>query len=58
MGGFRENHDRFTALDASLLGLSFEGDRAHTVFEWGPPPKPGKVGARKKTEKAQKAEAS
>jgi len=35
-----------------------EIDRAHTVFEWGPPPKPGKVGARKKTEKAQKAEAS
>jgi ribosome maturation factor RimP len=35
-------------------------DRAHTVFEWGPPPKPGKVGARKKTQKAttQKAEAS
>ena len=23
-------------------------DRAHTVFEWGPPPKPGKVGSRKK----------
>ena len=28
-------------------------DRAHTVFEWGPPPKPGKVGARKKTQKAE-----
>ena len=28
-----------------------EIDRAHTVFEWGPAPKPGKVGARKKTEK-------
>jgi ribosome maturation factor RimP len=33
-------------------------DRAHTVFEWGPPPKPGKVGARKKTQKAEKADAS
>jgi ribosome maturation factor RimP len=30
-------------------------DRAHTVFEWGPPPKPGKVGARKKTEKKKAA---
>ena len=30
-----------------------EIDRAHTVFEWGPPPKPGKVGARKKTQKAE-----
>ena len=26
-------------------------ERAHTVFEWGPPPKPGKVGARKKSQK-------
>ena len=30
-----------------------EIDRAHTVFQWGPPPKPGKVGARKKTQKAE-----
>ena len=30
-----------------------EIDRAHTVFEWGPPPKPGKVGSRKKTQKAE-----
>ena len=32
MGGFRENHDRFTALGASVLGLSVESDRAHTAF--------------------------
>jgi len=31
-----------------------EIDRAHTVFEWGPPPKPGKVGARKKSDKTEK----
>ena len=32
MGGFRENHDRFAALGASVLGLSVESDRAHTAF--------------------------
>ena len=32
MGGFRENHGRFTALGASVLGLSVESDRAHTAF--------------------------
>ena len=32
MSGFRENHERFTALGASVLGLSVESDRAHTAF--------------------------
>ena len=32
MGGFRENHDRFTSLGASVLGLSVESDRAHAAF--------------------------
>jgi len=30
--GFRENHTRFTALGASVLGLCVESDRAHTAF--------------------------
>jgi glutaredoxin-dependent peroxiredoxin len=30
--GFRENHDRFVALGASVLGLSVESDRAHVAF--------------------------
>jgi peroxiredoxin len=30
--GFRENHDRFTALGASVLGMCVESDRAHTAF--------------------------
>ena len=30
--GFRANHDRFTALGASVLGLCVESDRAHTAF--------------------------
>ena len=32
MSGFRENHDRFTAFGASVLGLCVESDRAHTAF--------------------------
>jgi glutaredoxin-dependent peroxiredoxin len=32
LNGFRENHDRFTALGARVLGLSVESDRAHTAF--------------------------
>jgi glutaredoxin-dependent peroxiredoxin len=32
MEGFRANHDRFTALGASVLGLCVESDRAHTAF--------------------------
>ena len=32
MSGFRENHDRFTALGARVLGLCVESDRAHTAF--------------------------
>lgn len=30
--GFRENHERFTQLGASVLGLCVESDRAHTAF--------------------------
>jgi peroxiredoxin len=30
--GFRENHTRFTALGATVLGLCVESDRAHTAF--------------------------
>ena len=32
MRGFRENHTRFTALGARVLGLCVESDRAHTAF--------------------------
>jgi glutaredoxin-dependent peroxiredoxin len=32
LSGFRENHHRFTALNASVLGLCVESDRAHTAF--------------------------
>src|SRR5438270_8900007 len=30
--GFRENHSRFEALGASVLGMCVESDRAHTAF--------------------------
>ena len=32
MRGFRENHTRFTALGATVLGLCVESDRAHAAF--------------------------
>jgi peroxiredoxin len=32
LSGFRENYHRFTALNASVLGLCVESDRAHTAF--------------------------
>ena len=32
MEGFRENHSRFEALGASVLGMCVESDRAHAAF--------------------------
>ena len=54
-----ERRVRGTLADADDLGVTVDGrripydviDKARTVFEWGPPPKPGKPAANKKKAK-------